>query len=635
MPSAYSDIPRTPQPVGEGPDTHSADMIGRYNELRAQIARVDDHADRLTLAEEIAYSAKRYAKTTAQRDACCDGTSKPLSGYYGTLAAAQVDYPHASALTDELDWAIGQAALNGLRNVYLAEGGWVTNRRFAYRRSGQEVYGADDDKTIIDYRGAGDCAVLFGFEDYDPTVVALQNNYRGIGLYNLQITGTNSTGAAVGVRVFGATRYNMANCFVRLFRTGKGVEHLDYGWIGQVHNFRIEQSERAVHFITHSLNSSNQSANAINYHGGEIGPGCVYGVVVGDELATVAEVPVVGSGINFWGTAIEGTDSWAVWAVSGTEITFNGAYFENNGAETIGVGHIRIGNANLRPQGVHIKGCYFTGTMGADASHIQIDRVLGCSISGNTIGGISTTGTTTGVKLVSASCDSVDIGPNQMGGSVGVHYDYGAAANYSSRIFGVGAIQEYRSGAAGWRWRAAASFIHDFLDAAGTAVARISLEGRVLVGLTSAGRAIEVFQGGLAGTTKAWITDAGLARFFGNIEGEASLYTKLRASFGNNGAYDGTATAVFKGLSTTNKAAVFRRLATTSTANTIEVQNEDGTVTQWAVTPAGLPKWAVAANEQTTVGAAGAAAAPPASPAKYLKVVDSAGTTYVIPAYPA
>jgi len=53
------------------------------------------------------------------------------------------------------------------------------------------------------------------------------------------------------------------------------------------------------------------------------------------------------------------------------------------------------------------------------------------------------------------------------------------------------------------------------------------------------------------------------------------------------------------------------------------------------VTAAGLPRWTVAGNQQTTVGAAGGASALPATPTKYLKVVDSAGTTLVIPAYAA
>ncbi len=66
--------------------------------------------------------------------------------------------------------------------------------------------------------------------------------------------------------------------------------------------------------------------------------------------------------------------------------------------------------------------------------------------------------------------------------------------------------------------------------------------------------------------------------------------------------------------------------------NLFEAQLSTG-VAQWAITPAGLPKWAVAGLVQTTVGAAGGASALPATPTKYLKVVGDDGVTYVVPAY--
>lgn len=55
----------------------------------------------------------------------------------------------------------------------------------------------------------------------------------------------------------------------------------------------------------------------------------------------------------------------------------------------------------------------------------------------------------------------------------------------------------------------------------------------------------------------------------------------------------------------------------------------------FAIQNDGLPRWTASGNQQTTVGAAGGASALPATPTKYLKVVDSAGTTLVIPAYAA
>lgn len=75
------------------------------------------------------------------------------------------------------------------------------------------------------------------------------------------------------------------------------------------------------------------------------------------------------------------------------------------------------------------------------------------------------------------------------------------------------------------------------------------------------------------------------------------------------------------------------RVVNKGTGNSVEIATNSATV--FSITAAGLPRWQAASNEQTTVGAAGAASALPATPTKYLKVVDSAGTTYVIPAYAA
>ena len=44
--------------------------------------------------------------------AVCDGGSHPLSGYYGTLAAAQAVYPFITSLTQQLDYAAAKAAAN-------------------------------------------------------------------------------------------------------------------------------------------------------------------------------------------------------------------------------------------------------------------------------------------------------------------------------------------------------------------------------------------------------------------------------------------------------------------------------------------------------------------------------------------
>ena len=49
--------------------------------------------------------------------AIMDGLSHPLSTQYATLAAAQAVYPHAVALTDEIDWCAIQGAVNALNTA--------------------------------------------------------------------------------------------------------------------------------------------------------------------------------------------------------------------------------------------------------------------------------------------------------------------------------------------------------------------------------------------------------------------------------------------------------------------------------------------------------------------------------------
>lgn len=76
------------------------------------------------------------------------------------------------------------------------------------------------------------------------------------------------------------------------------------------------------------------------------------------------------------------------------------------------------------------------------------------------------------------------------------------------------------------------------------------------------------------------------------------------------------------------------RGAAGQTADLFQAQASDG-IAGMVINAGRYLKWANAGFEQTTVGAAGGASALPATPTKFLKVVDSAGTALVIPAYAA
>lgn len=60
-----------------------------------------------------------------------DNSSRPLSTTFATLTEAQAVYPAASALTDELDWAVIQSLINAYGGVYLPQGTYYINKTIA------------------------------------------------------------------------------------------------------------------------------------------------------------------------------------------------------------------------------------------------------------------------------------------------------------------------------------------------------------------------------------------------------------------------------------------------------------------------------------------------------------------------
>ena len=61
--------------------------------------------------------------------AIMDGASHPLSTQFATLSAAQAVYPHATSLTDEIDWCAIQACVNALNTaILIPQGTAIINR---------------------------------------------------------------------------------------------------------------------------------------------------------------------------------------------------------------------------------------------------------------------------------------------------------------------------------------------------------------------------------------------------------------------------------------------------------------------------------------------------------------------------
>lgn len=96
--------------------------------------------------------ANRLNDTANVKDygAIADGTYHPLSERYASLAVAQLVYPHATALTDSIDWAAFQSALNaGTARVHAPAGHYVLNKQNT--RSTHITLTGDGYGTYLDY----------------------------------------------------------------------------------------------------------------------------------------------------------------------------------------------------------------------------------------------------------------------------------------------------------------------------------------------------------------------------------------------------------------------------------------------------------------------------------------------------
>jgi hypothetical protein len=127
-----------------------------------------------------AESISRHHKVLLPLDAIADGTSHPLSSRFSSLTMAREVYPHASSLSDEIDWCalqgtINDAATQGGGAVYVPNPGtaYVLNRGLAVNPNRVSLRG---DGSILDFRTmttggsailmSGDAAPMYGHERF-------------------------------------------------------------------------------------------------------------------------------------------------------------------------------------------------------------------------------------------------------------------------------------------------------------------------------------------------------------------------------------------------------------------------------------------------------------------------------------
>lgn len=180
-----------------------------------------------------------------------DNESHPLSEKFATLATAQVVYPHATALTDEIDWCAWQALADyiygmDIEGAYLwsaasvdARGAFVLNRTVTFNAVAVEIRGtpggvyAKGGQTRFRYTGAAGSvdAPVWMFDFYlfdefgDPPAGRIANAaVSGGGKYDISgcnFSGQNGSMAGMigdesnfisGIRIRKATFARVENC---------------------------------------------------------------------------------------------------------------------------------------------------------------------------------------------------------------------------------------------------------------------------------------------------------------------------------------------------------------------------------------------------------------------------------------
>lgn len=132
----------------------------------------------------------------------CDGGSHPLSGFYGSLAAAQAVYPFITALSQQLDYAAAKAAANVAFGADGSEHG--TNTKFNVPLlfpAGTCNFGADEllirNADGIQINGAGKTATILTSSNATATVGFDGLWYSRIG--DMSVTTTSATGIPMDV----------------------------------------------------------------------------------------------------------------------------------------------------------------------------------------------------------------------------------------------------------------------------------------------------------------------------------------------------------------------------------------------------------------------------------------------------
>lgn len=176
--------------------------------------------------------------------------------YYPNLAAIQVDYPHVTALTDSIDWAAAQKAINTTKIAYYPKstGAYINNKTLQLNGNWDAVIGASKQVVVMNI-GAG-LAALRLTKSYQTV--------RNIAIWG--DGGAYGVGATTGhgIHLDNGTSTNFHDVSIR-YHGGHGIYGNNGVWITKVTQCYIEHNLLdGINIVSPSGATFDQNGNALS-----------------------------------------------------------------------------------------------------------------------------------------------------------------------------------------------------------------------------------------------------------------------------------------------------------------------------------------------------------------------------------
>lgn len=199
-----------------------------------------DKTDLVAGINEINTRLKEIVVNVKDFGAIGDGISHPLSEKYATLIEAQVDYPDATALTDEIDWCAIQKAIN---HIYSLGGGTIAlptkNHKYVVNNDiiVKGLTGTSAKDIVLEGLGDGKAEVIRTSSiGSDSAIIRIKESGYNIRLKNLFLKGDSNTKYGIYAEIPFAIG-EMSNFIIDKVDTG--VRLIQGGWVSTYEDFII------------------------------------------------------------------------------------------------------------------------------------------------------------------------------------------------------------------------------------------------------------------------------------------------------------------------------------------------------------------------------------------------------------